>query len=70
MSRILARLKECHYLVEEDGALVIPRPDELRAGLQCSICSLRSWGCPGPEYESVFPEADVTPRLRAVDSGG
>lgn len=70
LSRILARLKECNYLVEEDGALVIPRPDELRAGLQCSICSLRSWGCPGPEYESVFPEADQSVGVRlAVDSG-
>lgn len=66
LSRILARLKECHYLVEEEGSLVIPRPDELRAGLQCSTCSLRSWGCPGPEYESVFPEKEVSDRRSAV----
>ncbi len=52
LSRILARLKECHYLTEEPDAVVVVRTDELRAGLpsaECSICHLRSWGCPGPE---------------------
>jgi len=56
LSRILARLKECHYIREEEGSLVIPRPEELRAGLHCSCCSMRFWGCPGPEHQ---PEPTV-----------
>ena len=47
LSRILARLKECEYL-HEDGEALIVQSEELRAGLQCSLCPHR-WGCPGPE---------------------
>ena len=48
LSRVLARLKDCNYLREEDGELVI-RTAEMRAGLECSLCPNR-WGCPGPDH--------------------
>lgn len=47
LSRILARLKECDYLSEEDDALLV-QVEALRSGLSCTLCRLR-WGCPGPE---------------------
>ncbi len=47
LSRILARLKECDYLREEDDALIV-NSEQLRSGLSCTVCHLR-WGCPGPE---------------------
>ncbi len=49
LSRILTRLKECHYLREDGDDLVILAPEDLREGHGCSFCHLRYWGCPGPE---------------------
>ena len=56
LSRILTRLKECHYLREEGDSLLLLEPQDLRSGHGCSMCHLRYWGCPGPgELVPEFP---------------
>ena len=50
LSRSLARLRECQFLEQHGDSLVLVHTDELRKGLKCAHCSIRSWGCPGPEY--------------------
>ena len=50
LSRSLARLKQCQFLEQRGESLVLVNTDELRKGLKCAHCRIRSWGCPGPEY--------------------
>lgn len=58
LSRSLNRLKECQFLEQKGDSLVLVHTDELRKGLRCAHCSLRTWGCPGPEYlrDSDLPD--------------
>ena len=63
LSRALAKLRECNYLREEGATLVLHAPVELLAELACSRCSLRTWGCPGPDR---LPAASAEPELRAT----
>jgi len=58
LSRALAKLRECNYLREEGAELVLDAPAHLLADLACSRCSLRSWGCPGPDRLSSEPPAE------------
>ncbi|MEM7582639.1 MAG: Crp/Fnr family transcriptional regulator [Acidobacteriota bacterium] len=51
LSRILTRLKECHYLRQEGDDLILLAPEDLRSGIGCSQCHLRYWGCPGPSTQ-------------------
>ena len=54
LSRVLAKLKDCHRIREVDGSLIVAE----QAGCSpCDVCPARHWGCPGPrpdeEIESV-----------------
>ncbi len=61
LSRSLGRLKECQFLEQQGDSLLLVHTDELRKGLKCAHCSIRSWGCPGPDYlrdsdiETAYP---------------
>lgn len=67
LSRSLSRLKQCQFLEQKGESLVLVHTDELRKGLKCAHCSLRSWGCPGPEY---LRDSDLTEVPKAEDRVG
>ena len=48
LSRVLAKLKDCHRVREVDGSLIVA--DKAGCGL-CEVCPARHWGCPGPRLE-------------------
>lgn len=50
LSRSLGRLKECQFLEQRGDSFVLVHTNELRKGLKCAHCNIRSWGCPGPDY--------------------
>lgn len=45
LSRVLAKLKDCHRIREEGGSLIVA--DQADCPL-CEVCPARHWGCPGP----------------------
>ena len=45
LSRVLAKLKDCHRVREVDGSLIVAQ--KTGCGL-CEVCPARHWGCPGP----------------------
>ena len=49
LSRAFAKLRDSNVLREVGATLVVDAPEHLLADLACSRCSLRSWGCPGPD---------------------
>lgn len=49
LSRVLAKLKDCHRVREADGSLIVA--DQAGCGL-CQACPARHWGCPGPKVEA------------------
>ncbi len=53
LSRIFTRLKDCQHLRQEGDDLVLFETEDLRAGIGCSQCHLRYWGCPGPEARTA-----------------
>lgn len=61
LSRVLAKLKDCHRIREVDGSLIVAD----RAGCAlCEVCPARHWGCPGPRAEDGSSnQADEGARL-------
>ncbi|MDA8019898.1 MAG: Crp/Fnr family transcriptional regulator [Thermoanaerobaculia bacterium] len=50
LSRVLARLKDCHRIREEGGSLIVA--DQEAGCALCETCPARHWGCPGPRPEA------------------
>lgn len=48
LSRVLARLKDCHRIREVDGALEVVRDGSDASCAACEACPALLWGCPGP----------------------